>query len=527
MPQHGGKTEGVTTASYAIIGGDFERAGEASAALKRALKQLGVKPEIIRRSVIAAYEAEMNVVIHAGKGRMQVALQPRQLDVIVTDEGPGIPDVPRAMLEGFSTASSYARQLGFGAGMGLANIRKCSDRLAVESEVGRGTTLRFRVLLEPVSAVGEGRNSLRINAARCTECLRCVSACPTAALRVRDGAPALLPHLCTDCTECLAVCPAGALSLECDEPFPDPRRDTVLVMDAACALQFGFDFAAEQVEAALSARGFHEVRYLEEWEGPLLTAVAQHAERGERGAPVIAPVCPAVLNLIAVKFPALLPRVAAYLSPIEAAARELADARVAFAAACPAQATAVASGRSEGRHRVGSARTLNRSVQAVAEVGKAPPPGRPAAGSSGSGPDGTLRVYGIRHVMRVLDELENGLHGDLTVLAPYACDLGCFGSPLMIADAFTARRRSLRSRRSARSPGRVFERSEPIRPRPGLRLDPDMGQAIAKLARIDALRRRLPGRDCGTCGAPTCEALAEDVALGRAPISACPFRTDV
>jgi len=527
MPANGGNTKGAMTASYEIAGGDFDRAGDASDALKRTLKRLGVKPEIIRRSVIAAYEAEMNVVIHARKGRMQVALDPRRLDVTVTDEGPGIPDIPTAMLEGFSTASDYARQLGFGAGTGLPNIRKCSDRLAVESEVGRSTTLRFRILLEPVSAVGEGRSSLRIRPARCTKCLRCVSACPTAALRVRNGTPVLLPHLCTDCAECIAVCGAGALSLECDEPFPDAGRDTVLVMNAACALQFGPAFSAGKMEAALLSRGFRDIRYLEEWEESLLAAVAQEAKRKGRPGPLIAPVCPAALNLIAVKFPALLPFVAPYLSPIEAAAKELADARVVFAVACPAQATAVASGQSEGRHRTGSAKTLNRYTQAVAEAGRRSFSGSPADGSGASGPEETLRVSGIRHVMRVFEQVENGLLSDFAVLAPYACDLGCFGSPLMIADAFAAQHRALRPHRTSGSAGRAIERSEPLRPRPGLRLDPDMGQAIEKLARMDALRRRLPGRDCGMCGAPTCEMLAEDIVLNRAGVSACPYQPDL
>ena len=524
MPQHSGDTAGVTSASYEINGRDFERAGEASDTLKRTLKKLGVKPEIVRRVGIAAYEAEMNVAIHARTGRMHVMLDPHQIDVTVTDEGPGIPDIQKAMLEGFSTAPDYARQLGFGAGMGLPNIRKCSDRLTIESEAGRSTTLRFRIFLEAVPTVGEGRNSLRIHAAHCTMCLRCVNACPTGALRVRNGAPTLLPHLCIDCNECLAACKTNSLSLACDEPFPDPGRGALTVMNTACTSQFGRDLSREHAEAILARKDFQGIRYLEEWEIPLLAAVVRYAEQKERTGPVIAPTCPAILNLIAVKFPALLPLIAPYLSPIEAAAAELADVRVVFAAACPSQATAVTSGRSQGRHRVGSARSLNRSLQALVAAGKALP-GASMDPEANAPSGGGLRIYGIRYVMRILEQVENGLLNNIPVLIPYACDLGCFGSPLMIGDPFTAQHAFLQRHKTAQTPGRVFERSEPLHPRPGLRLDPDMRQAIAKLVQIDELKKRLPGRDCGVCGAPTCEALAEDVVLGRAEISACPYRT--
>ena len=132
--------------SYPIAGGDFERAGSASSLLKEQLKKVGVEPVAIRRAMIAAYEAEMNVVIYANKGNMQIALDTEKLDVEVTDEGPGIPDIEQAMIEGFSTAPPAIRELGFGAGMGLPNIKKNSDRFAIESAVGEGTRVTFTIL---------------------------------------------------------------------------------------------------------------------------------------------------------------------------------------------------------------------------------------------------------------------------------------------------------------------------------------------------------------------------------------------
>ncbi|HEY5528529.1 MAG TPA: ATP-binding protein, partial [Thermoleophilia bacterium] len=133
---------------YDIKSNDFEAAGAASSAIKEQLKRIGADAESIRRTMIAAYEAEMNVVIHARGGRLEASLCDSAIDVDVIDEGPGIPDIELAMKEGFSTASSEARALGFGAGLGLPNIKKSSDRLRVTSRVSEGTRVSFTVFLK-------------------------------------------------------------------------------------------------------------------------------------------------------------------------------------------------------------------------------------------------------------------------------------------------------------------------------------------------------------------------------------------
>jgi anti-sigma regulatory factor (Ser/Thr protein kinase) len=137
----------VTESSCQICGGDFERAGAASRLLKEQLKKIGVAPDILRRAMIAAHEAEMNVVIHARRGTMKAVLDDQQARVEVIDEGPGIADTGLAMTEGYSTAGRQARRLGFGAGMGLPNIRKSVDRFTLESTVGKGTRLCFTIYL--------------------------------------------------------------------------------------------------------------------------------------------------------------------------------------------------------------------------------------------------------------------------------------------------------------------------------------------------------------------------------------------
>ena len=131
--------------SYDVPGDDFTRAGEASADLKARLKKLGLPPELVRKVAIAMYEGEINLAIHAGGGHIDVDVRPECVDMLLTDEGPGIPNIDLAMSEGWSTAPDEVRSLGFGAGMGLPNMKKYSDEFAIQSDVGKGTTVQMKV----------------------------------------------------------------------------------------------------------------------------------------------------------------------------------------------------------------------------------------------------------------------------------------------------------------------------------------------------------------------------------------------
>ena len=133
---------------FEVPGDDFTRAGEASAAVKRTLKQLGFPPDAIRRVAIAMYEGEINMVIHAGGGEADVEILPGRVTAVLTDHGPGIPDVEQAMQEGWSTAPDNVRNLGFGAGMGLPNIKKYTDQMDIQTEVGKGTVMTMTVLVK-------------------------------------------------------------------------------------------------------------------------------------------------------------------------------------------------------------------------------------------------------------------------------------------------------------------------------------------------------------------------------------------
>lgn len=133
------------TQSFLIFGRDFLNAGRASIEIKTILKKLGVDAVILRRVAIAAYEAEMNVVMYADRAQMIFEMTPQVIRMIVDDSGPGIPDIDLAMREGYSTATPEMREMGFGAGMGLANIRKNADEFNITSHVGRGTKLEITV----------------------------------------------------------------------------------------------------------------------------------------------------------------------------------------------------------------------------------------------------------------------------------------------------------------------------------------------------------------------------------------------
>lgn len=130
---------------YIVDGTDFTRAGEASGKIKKTLKDIGFPPQAVRNTAIAVYEAEINLVIHAGGGEIDVEITPEYVKVVLTDHGPGIENLELAMQEGYSTAPDRIRALGFGAGMGLPNIKKYSDEMDIQTELGVGTVMTLKI----------------------------------------------------------------------------------------------------------------------------------------------------------------------------------------------------------------------------------------------------------------------------------------------------------------------------------------------------------------------------------------------
>lgn len=141
-------SKGTLHFKYLVPGNDFTHAGEASGNVKTILKKLGISPDIIRRVSISMYEAEINMVIHAGGGVADIYITPEKIVMDLKDEGPGICDVPLAMKEGYSTAPDTVRALGFGAGMGLPNIKKYTDELKIDTEISKGTTVHMTIYIK-------------------------------------------------------------------------------------------------------------------------------------------------------------------------------------------------------------------------------------------------------------------------------------------------------------------------------------------------------------------------------------------
>jgi len=547
--------------SHEIASNDFRRAGSASRALKEQLKRIGADPEAIRRAMIAAYEAEMNVVIHSVGGRMEASLSDSQVEVTVADEGPGIPDIEQAMMEGFSTASPEARALGFGAGMGLPNIKRNSDRFRITSRLNEGTRVDFTVFLRPASTDGTRVISLYASPDRCRDCRACLRACPTQAMRVRSGRPSVLEHLCIDCAQCIGVCAPQALRVRGEisllEDLPD-KEELTLVAPPALLASCGSEHTPAQVWSALKRLGFAEVVISAAFEEALRKA---SLDTPAANSPAIIPACPAVVNLIELKYPSLLPHLAPFDSPWEAAQALYGQRPTAYVVSCPSQRSALLAlsqkdlGKEQVRTEFLTPEVVRQAVMVeltgakAAEVREDTPAHTEAAGgatrsaepashppalttaaadSSPSPNERILTVTGIRHVMAVLEKAEDNLLEDVAVIEPYACEGGCFGSPLVTEDYHLGqlrwRRGPLPPSPLAATPARPVSRRRPFTPRPGIRLDPDMGRAIQKLGELQALISSLPGRDCGACGAPTCAALAEDVVMGRATLELCPYR---
>ncbi len=146
--------EAALVFGYRIIGRDFDRAGAASGNLKTTLSRLGFNPRIIRRVAIATYEGEINIVVYTNGGEIVAEVRPDRIHIEVLDNGPGIPDVDLAMQPGYSTAPDWVREMGFGAGMGLPNIKACSDQMKLESTVGVGTRLEITIYADETGEHG-------------------------------------------------------------------------------------------------------------------------------------------------------------------------------------------------------------------------------------------------------------------------------------------------------------------------------------------------------------------------------------
>ena len=398
-------------------------------------------------------------------------------------------------------------------------------------------------------------HSVTLDPDKCKGCTTCLKHCPTEAIRVRKGKARILDERCVDCGECIRVCPSGAKLA-----VPDPLsllkgfRHRVAIPAPSLYGQFDERFTVDRILSGLLALGFDEV-----FEVALAAELAADAAadwiRAAGPGPWISSACPAVVKLIQIRFPSLLDRLVPLLSPMETAARMVKETihpgrpgvGVFFISPCAGKVTAA-------RYPQGFVRSAVDGVLGIRDVYLplrnllATVEERPLARAGSRGiawarVDGEsdaigeplrISVDGIADVIGVLEAVENGKIRNVIFIEAMACPAGCVGGPLTVENPYIAKTR-LRNR-EARAAGRG-DRPRPVLDgftdyrwtaaldrRTVLRLDPDVARALVMAEEMEILAESLPGLDCGSCGAPTCRALAEDIVRGAAVETDCIFK---
>lgn len=382
--------------------------------------------------------------------------------------------------------------------------------------------------------------------------------CPTEAIRVRGGRAHIIRERCIDCGVCVRVCPNKAKKAECD-PFERLKDFAYTVALPAPTLygQFRNLDSVNRVLTGLLEIGFHAVYEVAKAAESISAATRQALLDPNRPKPVISSACPACVRLICVRFPDLIPHVIDMIAPFELAAiraREEAAARsglkpeeigVFFITPCPAKVTAAKYPMLLNAPVVDGCLSMadiyKRLLPAMKKI-KTPLPLR-RTGSVGIGwarsggeaaalvQDGKLYVDGIRNVARVLESVEDGSLSDISFIELNACNLGCVDGCLTVENAYIAREHLEKLTRSTpvslsrihaeESRGAVEKPQKQLEYQPTFELE---GDALAKYARMEELAKLFPGMDCGSCGAPSCRALAEDIVQGYASENDCIFR---
>lgn len=405
-------------------------------------------------------------------------------------------------------------------------------------------------------------HSVDIEYNRCRGCTSCIKSCPTEAIRVRSGKAAILDDRCTDCGACIPACPHKAIRPVCGGfDGLDAFDYTVALPDPALYGQFQRLEDADIVLNALLETGFDQV-YEVAAAAERVSAFARHniTHGARRAMPEISSACPAVTRLICMRFPKLIGNIAPVALPVELAAvlarREaqertgLPPQRIGVFAIVPCSALATAL-----RHAPGGGGPLVDGVLSIRDAYlkllgpmKALDPERLAplsasglmgVGWAGAGGESAARlderwvaVDGIENVIRMLEEIEDGRVPEADFVELRACTQGCVGGCFTVENPFAARMRLKRvAKRLPVSRNRydleereLLTMSRQLEHRPVFLLDQDRAAAFEKMLRIRDLERTLPGLRCGSCGAPSCHAFAEDVVMGRAHPEDCIFK---
>lgn len=396
----------------------------------------------------------------------------------------------------------------------------------------------------------------------CKGCTNCIKHCPTEAIRVRDGKARIIDQRCIDCGECIRRCPHQAKkaltdSLEVMENY----QVKVAIPAPALYGQFKSNITVEQILNTLLKIGFDYVFEAAEAAEILTEVIKKQLAEGKLKKPAISSACPAVVRIIQVKFPELLDNIIPLESPMEIAARLIKDKLskklniplreigVFFLSPCAAKVTSIKNPLGNKKSFVDGVISINdiygkiitnlvkeedcQHLQYSGEkgIGWATSGGEALA----LGVDRYLAVDGSENVIKVLEELELGKLPEVEFFEGQACLGGCIGGPLTIENPYVAqgRIRKLANNCPPSSPRSLLPQEdmekmmawqEKIHPREIMRLDDDRRKALEKIKELEKILQELPGLDCGSCGAPTCRALAEDIVRGSGHELDCIFK---
>ena len=401
-------------------------------------------------------------------------------------------------------------------------------------------------------------HSVRLDKEKCKGCTNCLKRCPTEAIRVRGGRAHIINERCIDCGECIRVCDYHAKYAQTD-PLASINRFKYKIALPAPSLygQFKHLISASQVLEGLLKMGFDDVFEVAEGADIVTRAIRERMRgMGRDRYPVISSACPAIVRLIRVRFPELIPHIIDVRQPMEVAAmvarREFCRAHDAkpeevgcfFITPCAAKVTAIRNPIGHETSAVDGAISMLEIYGLLSSHIKSSPvdaahPARATAygvGWASSGgeaaavcPEHSMSVDGIENVIRVLEEIENNKLSDLVFFEGNACTGGCVGGPLTFENNYVAKNairklvdnaRQQRPERPAQSvPASMMTKyplymDAPILPNSAIQLDSDITVALDKMERINQILQDLPGYDCGSCGSPTCRTFAEDIVCG-------------
>ena len=400
-------------------------------------------------------------------------------------------------------------------------------------------------------------HSVLLNRDKCHGCTNCLRRCPTEAIRVRHGKAKILKERCIDCGECVRVCQSHAKYVATDAfDILKNYKYTVALPAPSFYSQFRTDICVDAILTAFIKIGFDDVFEVARGAEYVSLATKDLLNSGNLKKPVISSACPAVLRLIRQRFPNLIDNVLNIISPMEAAAilaRDEAkkktglsddDIGVFFITPCPAKVTSIkapltleksyVSGAISAKDAYAKIRPIIETITDPLPLSKAAQGGlfwaRSGGECKGSGVEDYISVDGIHNVIQVLEEIEYGKVNQADFVELSACISGCSGGPLNLANPFLASRRiTLQAKKKDEEIPPVtgeldLSWKKNVEPAQIASLDDDFSAAMEKMQQMDEIYARLPNLDCGSCGAPTCKALAEDVVRGYGNENDCIFK---